>query len=68
MRNIVNLLCISVFFLFSFHTTGPVSYTVKRIVIDAGHGKHDPGTSGKFSKEKDIALKIALDSVGTRRS
>ncbi|MCP4460574.1 MAG: N-acetylmuramoyl-L-alanine amidase [Cytophagales bacterium] len=61
MRNIVILLGISVFFLFSFHATGPVSYSVKRIVIDAGHGKHDPGTSGKFSKEKDVALKIALE-------
>lgn len=31
------------------------------IVIDAGHGGHDPGTHGKHSKEKDIALKIALN-------
>lgn len=30
------------------------------VVIDAGHGGHDPGTHGKHSKEKDIALKIAL--------
>ncbi len=34
---------------------------VDKIVIDAGHGGHDPGTSGKYSKEKDIALKIALE-------
>lgn len=61
MRNIVIFLSISVFFLFSSHTTGSVSYSVKRIVIDAGHGKHDPGTHGKFSKEKNIALKIALE-------
>lgn len=61
MRNIVTLLTISVFFLFSFHTTGPESYTVRRIVVDAGHGKHDPGTSGSFSKEKNIALRIALE-------
>ena len=30
------------------------------MVIDAGHGGHDPGTSGKKLKEKDVALKIAL--------
>ncbi len=35
-------------------------YTVKTIVIDAGHGGKDPGASGKYSKEKDIALKVAL--------
>lgn len=30
------------------------------LVIDAGHGGTDPGTKGLFSKEKDIALDIAL--------
>lgn len=30
------------------------------VVIDAGHGGHDPGANGKQSKEKDIALSIAL--------
>jgi N-acetylmuramoyl-L-alanine amidase len=33
---------------------------VSRIVVDAGHGGQDPGTHGDFSKEKDVALKIAL--------
>jgi len=33
---------------------------VDTIVIDAGHGGKDPGTHGKFMKEKDVALKIAL--------
>jgi N-acetylmuramoyl-L-alanine amidase len=33
---------------------------VKRVVIDAGHGGHDPGAVGKNSKEKDIVLSIAL--------
>lgn len=30
------------------------------VVIDAGHGGKDPGTLGQNSKEKDIALSIAL--------
>jgi len=34
------------------------------VVIDAGHGGHDPGANGKHSKEKDIALSIAL-KIGT---
>jgi N-acetylmuramoyl-L-alanine amidase len=32
----------------------------KTVVIDAGHGGHDNGCSGKGSKEKIIALNIAL--------
>lgn len=30
------------------------------LVIDAGHGGHDPGAVGKISKEKDINLKVAM--------
>ena len=30
------------------------------MVIDAGHGGKDPGALGKRSKEKDIALAVAL--------
>ena len=30
------------------------------LVIDAGHGGHDPGAIGAFSKEKDINLRVAL--------
>ncbi|MDQ3192028.1 MAG: N-acetylmuramoyl-L-alanine amidase [Bacteroidota bacterium] len=35
-------------------------FGIKKIVIDAGHGGHDPGCLGSGSKEKDIALGIAL--------
>jgi len=31
-----------------------------RVVLDAGHGGHDPGTVGRNVKEKDIALALAL--------
>jgi N-acetylmuramoyl-L-alanine amidase len=40
------------------------SYSIKTIVIDAGHGGKDPGTSGRKVKEKDITLAIAL-KLGT---
>lgn len=37
------------------------SYKLETIVIDAGHGGKDPGCSGKFSKEKHVALAVALE-------
>lgn len=33
---------------------------LKKIVIDAGHGGSDAGASGRYSREKDITLAIAL--------
>ncbi|MDR0763314.1 MAG: N-acetylmuramoyl-L-alanine amidase [Bacteroidales bacterium] len=36
------------------------SGSVKTLVVDAGHGGTDPGAVGKKSKEKDIALTVAL--------
>jgi len=50
----------SLFLLLSGHVSSQDFLKVDKIVIDAGHGGKDPGTSGKYSKEKDIALKIAL--------
>ena len=42
--------------------TGFASISSKKfvVVIDAGHGGHDPGAIGKFSKEKNINLSVAL--------
>lgn len=58
---IISVLTIS-FLLSGFISTGPKApeFKLKRIVIDAGHGGKDPGTVGSMSKEKDIALKVAL--------
>jgi N-acetylmuramoyl-L-alanine amidase len=39
---------------------GNSGFKLETIVIDPGHGGRDPGTSGKKTKEKDIALKISL--------
>nr|WP_320119209.1 N-acetylmuramoyl-L-alanine amidase [uncultured Marinifilum sp.] len=40
------------------------SYSLKTVVIDAGHGGKDPGALGKSSQEKDIVLNISL-KLGT---
>ncbi len=64
-----SLLLVTVFFLlaiphhlWSQPTQDP--YKVNTVVIDSGHGGKDPGTLGRSSKEKDIALGIAL-KLGT---
>lgn len=37
---------------------------VRTVVIDPGHGGHDPGAVGRIYKEKDIALSIGLKLGG----
>jgi N-acetylmuramoyl-L-alanine amidase len=60
-RNIgLILLLVAITLLNSSSTFPPRDYKVDVIVIDAGHGGKDNGTHGKFLKEKDLALKIAL--------
>lgn len=61
MRNIVVTSCISLFIILAaFNPVNDRTYKISRIVIDPGHGGKDPGTKGAISKEKDIALAIAL--------
>lgn len=50
------IIFILILFSFSLHTYSKDFV----LVIDAGHGGHDPGAVGKISKEKDINLRVAL--------
>lgn len=61
-RHIVALLAVLNFALLVSFTNNskPPYYRIKTIVIDAGHGGPDGSTRGKYSKEKDVALKVAL--------
>jgi len=53
---IFGIICFALF----FPVDGLSQQKVRKVVIDAGHGGKDPGAVGKYSKEKDIALSIAL--------
>ena len=48
----------------AFGLCNPVAAKEFVVVIDAGHGGHDPGAIGKISKEKNINLKVALKVGG----
>ena len=61
MRNLVLPIGLTLFLvLASFQPVGKRSFAVTKIVIDPGHGGKDPGTVGSYTKEKDIALQVAL--------
>lgn len=62
MKNFVSIISLTLLFtLASFIPVGVRDIRVNKVVIDAGHGGKDSGTIGKFSKEKDVALKIARE-------
>lgn len=55
-----SILFITSFFLFA-HANANNNFSIKTVVIDAGHGGKDPGASGPGkTNEKDIALIVAL--------
>ncbi len=51
---------LTLMFLYSTGSINPTVKKIKKVVIDAGHGGKDSGACGKKSKEKDIALAVAL--------
>lgn len=53
------LLCFQSFFLLGFNASYQKA-RLRKVIIDAGHGGHDGGAEGRYSKEKDIALAVAL--------
>jgi N-acetylmuramoyl-L-alanine amidase len=62
-KNILIISLLTSFLLFTgFSANAPKApeFRLKRVVIDAGHGGKDPGALGSYSKEKDIALSVAL--------
>lgn len=60
-KNIAMLCLLIAITLLTSSSKGPKSeFQVKTVIIDAGHGGKDPGTSGSYTKEKNIVLPVAL--------
>ena len=51
---------VSFVLLFLFCLSLPITAKDFTIVIDPGHGGNEPGAVGRFTKEKDITLNVAL--------
>ena len=61
MRNLVLPIGLSLFLILaSLQPVGKKEFAITKIVIDPGHGGKDPGTLGSYTKEKDVALQVAL--------
>ncbi|MGZ0017047.1 N-acetylmuramoyl-L-alanine amidase family protein [Yeosuana sp. AK3] len=53
--------CIIVLTLYSFVSINHVPKHTFVVVLDAGHGGHDPGNEGNGYRESEIALKVVLE-------
>ena len=63
MRFFLHFLIISLFILgCEIEVKAQKGSKIRTVVIDAGHGGKDPGAMGKHSREKHIALAIALQT------
>ncbi|AKQ44651.1 N-acetylmuramoyl-L-alanine amidase [Rufibacter radiotolerans] len=60
MKNIVSLSVFAFLLFTSFTTFERKDVRIRTIVIDAGHGGKDTGCNGASAREKEIALKVAL--------
>ena len=59
-RSYILYICICLWLLFLPLCTSHLWGKDFVVVIDAGHGGHDPGAIGKISKEKNINLNVAI--------
>ncbi len=68
-KNIFSIIKVTVFIIAVTLMHSVIAQNSKfTVVIDAGHGGHDPGAIGKISREKDINLSVALqlgELIGT---
>ena len=59
-KNAIGVFLLAALFLFSTNNYWAQNNKIKTIVIDAGHGGHDPGCHGAQNNEKEVCLSMAL--------
>ncbi|MFN5312638.1 MAG: N-acetylmuramoyl-L-alanine amidase [Flavobacteriales bacterium] len=59
-KNACRVILLAVIVLFSNTVSWAQSSKIKTVVIDAGHGGHDPGCHGANNNEKEVCLAMAL--------
>jgi N-acetylmuramoyl-L-alanine amidase len=59
-KNALSVFLLAALALFSSAATWAQSSKIKTVVIDAGHGGHDPGCHGAQNNEKEVCLSMAL--------